>query len=60
MNFLNWLTIFTPNEMEAEFYTGIKINNEKDAKVSAKKLIDMGIKSNYPLLVKKDYFIQMA
>ena len=44
MNFFKLVDYFTPNEMEAEFYTGIKINDEKDAKISAKKLIDMGIK----------------
>ena len=36
---------FIPNETEAEFYTGIKINNKNDAKESAKKLYDMGIKN---------------
>ena len=35
---------FTPNETEAEFYTGIKITNEKEAKQAADKLIKLGIK----------------
>ena len=35
---------FTPNETEAEFYTGIKITNEKEAKQAAEKLINFGIK----------------
>jgi len=43
-DFFKLIDYFTPNETEAEFYTGVKINNESDAKVSAKKLIDMGIK----------------
>ena len=47
---------FTPNETEAEFYTGIKINDENDAKVSAKKLIDMGIKKVIITLGEKGLF----
>ena len=43
-DFFKLVDYFTPNETEAEFYTGVKINNEKDAKDSAKKLIAMGIK----------------
>ena len=42
--------------MEAEFYTGIKINDEKDAKISAKKLIDMGIKKVIITLGEKGLF----
>ena len=47
---------FTPNETEAEFYTGVKINNENDAKVSAKKLIEMGIKKAIITLGEKGLF----
>ena len=36
---------FTPNETEAEFYTGVRIKNEDDAKESARKIIKMGIKN---------------
>jgi len=43
-DFFRLVDYFTPNETEAEFYSGVKISNENDAKVSAKKLIDMGIK----------------
>ena len=43
-DFFELIDYFTPNETEAEFYTGIKITNENEAKASAKKLIDMGIK----------------
>ena len=35
---------FTPNETEAEFYTGIKITNENEAKQAADKLIESGKK----------------
>ena len=35
---------FTPNETEAEFYTGIKITNENEAKQAADKLISLGLK----------------
>ena len=44
-DFFKLIDYFTPNETEAEFYTGIKINNEDDAKESAAKLINMGIKN---------------
>ena len=43
-DFFRLVDYFTPNETEAEFFTGIKIHDENDAKVSAKKLIEMGIK----------------
>ena len=36
--FYNNIDFFTPNETEAEFYTGIKITNEKEAKQAADKL----------------------
>ena len=44
-DFFKLVDYFTPNETEAEFYTGIKINNKNDAKESAKKLYEMGIKN---------------
>ena len=47
---------FTPNETEAEFYTGIKITNEKDAKQAANKLIDLGIKKIIITLGEKGLF----
>ena len=55
-DFFKLIDYFTPNETEAEFYTGIKINNENDAKVSAKKLIDMGIKKVIITLGEKGLF----
>ena len=42
--FFNNIDFFTPNETEAEFYTGIKITNEAEAKKAAEKLINLGIK----------------
>ena len=55
-DFFNLIDYFTPNETEAEFYTGIKINNENDAKVCAKKLTDMGIKKVIITLGEKGLF----
>ena len=47
---------FTPNETEAEFYTGIKITNEKEAKQAADKLIGLGIKKIIITLGEKGLF----
>ena len=55
-DFFKLVDYFTPNETEAEFYTGVKINDESDAKVSAQKLIDMGIKKVIITLGKKGLF----
>mgnify|MGYP001177008863 FL=1 len=55
-DFFKLVDYFTPNETEAEFYTGVKINNENDAKVSAKKLIEMGIKKVIITLGEKGLF----
>ena len=55
-DFFNLIDYFTPNETEAEFYSGIKINNENDAKVCAKKLTDMGIKKVIITLGEKGLF----
>ena len=38
--FYNHIDFFTPNETEAEFYTGIKITNDQEAKQAADKLIN--------------------
>ncbi len=54
--FFNLVDYFTPNETEAEFYTGVKINNEKDAKNSANKLLGMGIKKVIITLGEKGLF----
>ncbi len=55
-DFFKLIDYFTPNETEAEFYTGTKINDENDAKISAKKLIDMGIKKVIITLGEKGLF----
>ncbi len=55
-DFFRLVDYFTPNETEAEFYTGIKINNETDAKNSAKKLLDMGLKKVIITLGEKGLF----
>ncbi len=55
-DFFSVVDYFTPNENEAEFYTGVKINNENDAKKSAKKLIEMGIKNVIITLGEKGLF----
>ncbi len=47
---------FTPNETEAEFYTGVKIVNENDAKKAAAKLINLGIKKVIITLGDKGLF----
>ncbi len=47
---------FTPNETEAEFYTGIKITNEKEAKQAADKLMNLGIKKIIITLGEKGLF----
>ena len=47
---------FTPNEAESEFYTGVKIKNESDAKESAKKLLALGLKKVIITLGEKGLF----
>ena len=59
-DFFKFIDYFTPNEMEAEFYTGIKINDKNDAKASAKKLIEMGIKKVIITLGEKGLVVKEA
>ena len=54
--FFNNIDYFTPNETEAEFYTGIKITNEKEAKKAAENLINLGIKKVIITLGEKGLF----
>ena len=54
--FYNYIDYFTPNESEAEFYTGIKITNEKEAKQATGKLINLGIKKIIITLGEKGLF----
>ena len=54
--FFNNIDFFTPNETEAEFYTGIKITSEKEAKQAADKLLNLGIKKIIITLGEKGLF----
>ncbi len=54
--FFSNIDYFTPNETEAEFYTGIKITNEKEAKQAVDKLIHLGIKKIIITLGEKGLF----
>ena len=54
--FFNNIDFFTPNETEAEFYTGIKITSEKEAKQAADKLLNLGIKKVIITLGEKGLF----
>ena len=55
-DFFELVDYFTPNETEAEFYTGIKIKSHSDAKESAKKLLNLGIKKVVITLGEKGLF----
>ncbi len=54
--FYNNIDFFTPNETEAEFYTGIKISNSQEAKQAADKLLNLGIKKVIITLGEKGLF----
>ena len=54
--FFNYIDYFTPNETEAEFYTGIKITNEKEAKEASIKLLNIGLKRVIITLGEKGLF----
>ena len=54
--FYDYIDYFTPNEIEAEFYTGIKITNEKDAKKASIKLLNLGLKKVIITLGEKGLF----
>ena len=54
--FYSYIDYFTPNEIEVEFYTGIKITNEKEAKQAAEKLLNLGIKKVIITLGEKGLF----
>ena len=54
--FFNYIDYFTPNETEAEFFTGLKITNENEAKEASKKIINMGVKKVIITLGDKGLF----
>ena len=55
-NFFQYIDYFTPNETEAEFYSGIKISHEQDASSAAAKLLEMGVKNVIITLGEKGLF----
>ena len=54
--FFNYIDYFTPNEIEAEFYTGIKITDEKKAKEASVRLLNLGLKKIVITLGEKGLF----
>ena len=54
--FFSNIDYFTPNETEAEFYTGIKITNEKEAKEASIKLLNLGLNKVVITLGEKGLF----
>ena len=54
--FFNYIDYFTPNETEAEFYTGIKITNINEAKLAANKILDLGVEHAIITLGEKGVF----
>ena len=54
--FFNYIDYFTPNETEAEFYTGIKVSNEQKAKEASIKLLNLGLKKVVITLGEKGLF----
>ena len=54
--FFNYIDYFTPNETEAEFFTGLKITNKNEAKEASKKIINMGVKKVIITLGDKGLF----
>lgn len=54
------ITIFTPNETEAEFYTGVSIQNESDADKACDILLQKGVKTAIITLGKKGAYYKNA
>lgn len=54
--FFKYIDFFTPNETEAEFYTGVKISNEKEAKEASYKLLKRGLNKVVITLGEKGLF----
>ncbi|MBR3929140.1 MAG: ribokinase [Clostridia bacterium] len=50
------VSIFTPNETEAEFYTGVEIHTEEDADCAASILLQKGVQTAIITLGKKGVF----
>lgn len=43
--FFEGVDVFTPNETEAEYYSGLAVNTEADAAKAAEKMQELGVKS---------------
>jgi ribokinase len=54
--FFKYIDYFTPNEIEAKFYTNISINSKSNARDASIKLIQMGIKKVIITLGEKGLF----
>ena len=54
--FFSLIDFFTPNETEAEYYTGVKIKNEKDAKKASEKILKLGVQKVIITLGEKGLF----
>lgn len=57
---LRKVDFFTPNETEAEFYSGVHIENEEDAKRAAEKIMQLGVKNVIITLGKKGAYYKTA
>jgi ribokinase len=57
---LKQVSVFTPNEVEAEFYSGIKVISEADAGRAAAKLIATGIENVIITLGGRGSFVATA
>ncbi len=56
-NFLQQIDIITPNKVEAEMLTGIKVTDEESLRVITKKFFEFGIKTVLITLGSKGVFI---
>ena len=54
---LRQVSVFTPNEVEAEFYSGIRIVTAADARRAAEKLIVMGLETVIVTLGARGCFV---
>jgi len=57
---LRHISIFTPNESEAEILTGLKVENTDDAEAAAKELFGRGVATSLVTLGAKGVFVFSA
>ena len=55
-NLFEYIDFFTPNETEAEFYSGIKINSKTEAQKASTKLLNLGLNKVVITLGEKGLF----